>query len=512
MGMKRKLLAWLTALMLMLTPVLALADGDETEPPETPEPVVTEEPTATPDPTATPSPEPTAAPTAAPTETPTETPELSSDPLKIDTFWKYPGMDKSYAGGYLPKESNTDVRFIVPLVGEAQGDVIRVVPEFPSGGPFAPNNLQFDVRKKTYDVTQGKDKTGKATAYLIDFTAPLKNPHYKGTYTVTLRVSYQSPAGDPVELSFPIQVSIKKGKTQSTGGGGGGGSTEPEPVKKPLLRIEKGTVSPEETTGGDNASLSVRFANAGDLDACNIRISASPADSDLILTSDLNGSFYPTLAVGESVTTKFDFRVARHALEGDHLIEVGISYEDKYGNSYSESGAYRIHAAQQVELAYDPIKLPESLTSGDTFMQIIYVYNPSCATAYNVRGVLNVNGLICSSAYLGNIEPQGSATKELSVFVTTLPGSAKYGETWGSFELRYEDEAGEEQFAYQDLKSSIMEPVKVTDEEKEKQEQEQKEQQTLSQWWISLLVAIAVIVILIAIILITRFVRLMRMK
>ena len=38
------------------------------------------------------------------------------------------------------------------------------------------------------------------------------------------------------------------------------------------------------------------------------------------------------------------------------------------------------------------------------------------------------------------------------------------------------------------------------------------EQQTLSQWWISLLVAIAIIVILIAVIVIARFARMLRMK
>ena len=98
------------------------------------------------------------------------------------------------------------------------------------------------------------------------------------------------------------------------------------------------------------------------------------------------------------------------------------------------------------------------------------------------------------------------------MFVTTLSGTNKYGDTWGSFELHYESEEGDELMLYQDLKSAISEPVKITDEEKLKQEQEQKEQQTLSQWWISLLVAIAVIVILIAVILIARFARLLRMK
>ena len=142
----------------------------------------------------------------------------------------------------------------------------------------------------------------------------------------------------------------------------------------------------------------------------------------------------------------------------------------------------------------------------------ICVYNTGFSQLYNVRGVLSVDGLICSSAYLGTINPQDSIVKDLSIFVTTLSGSSKYGDTWGNFQLYYEDENGEQQSIFQELKCSVLEPQKQTDEEKLKQEQEQKEQQTLSQWWISLLVAIAVIIILIAVIVIARFARMMRMK
>ncbi len=108
--------------------------------------------------------------------------------------------------------------------------------------------------------------------------------------------------------------------------------------------------------------------------------------------------------------------------------------------------------------------------------------------------------------------PGNGADKTITAFVTTLSGTQKYGETYGTAEITYEDENGEQQTEYQDLKMTIAEPVKITDEEKARQEQERKDQQTLSQWWISLLVAIAIIIVLVAIILITRFARLMRMK
>ncbi len=514
--MKQRVFAWMLALLLALTPVLAIAEGDETEPPaatepaETPTAGPTADPTAEPsvEPTAEPGEQPTTEPTAQPGDDPEQTPDTSSDPFKIDTYWIYPGMEKSYAAGYVPTVTDTEAQIVMPLLGKAQGEVIRVVPEFPPDGPFEPGNVQFDVREEVYEVTHASGLTGTSRAYLIRFSVPLKAQRYNGNYTVTFRVTYKTTAGEAAEQTFSMQVPIKNGKTQSSGGGGGYTPT----VKKPVLLIESGMMSPTETEGSATVTLSVSLGNVGQIEARNVRISATPTDGDVQLTSDLNGKFLETLAVGDTAEASFTFRVSRHALEGDHTVQVSVSYEDKYGGNYSETGMYRMHVAQPVELAYDPVKLPESLTSGDTFTQIIYVYNPSCATAYNVRAVLNVDGLICSSAYLGNIAPQGSADKELSVFVTTLSGSSKYGDTWGSFELHYESEDGEEQMLYQDLKSTINEPVKITDEEKVKQEQEQKEQQTLSQWWISLLVAIAVIVILIAVILIARFARLLRMK
>ena len=689
--MRNRVFAWLLAVLLALTPVLAIAEGSAQGNGE-------------------------------------------SDPLKIDTYWKYPGMEKSYAGGYLPTESDTAVRFILPLIGKTGGGVIRVVPEFPPDGPFAANNLQFDVREKTYDVTQGADKTGRMNAYLIDFSAPLKDPHYKGTYTVQFHTSYKTAAGDPAEQTFSVQVTIKNGKTQSSGGGGGQSS-----VKKPVILVEACTIAPTAVSGGDTVSFRLSLKNVGNRDAKNIRISAVPESDALKLEGDLNATFLDKLAINGTVDADFLMSVVPGATEGDAVVQTTITYEDIYGGSYTEEGKYRVkitqpkvaltectypevlaggeafpltlklqntgtHAVQNVRvtvvpetetlalrsdsevlrtetlapsaaldaageltvvpgapegdatllvtveyedahgglyteetrcririvqpkleitdcvyseivsggedftatltvknagsrdakdvavrfvsedgsvrkkgmedfvrvgelkhgesttvtlelraqpsasegrhdmafvcvygdaagtglytqelrrdltiyqkasLGFDEIRLPESLTSGETFVLPICVFNTGFSPVYNVRGVLSVDGLICSSAYLGNIEPQDSATKELSVFVTTLQGSAKYGETWGNFQIYFEDENGEEQYLYQDLKSSIAEPVKITDEEKLRQEQEQKEQQTLSQWWISLLVAIAVIIILIAIIVIARFARIMKMK
>ena len=658
--MKQRVFAWVLVLVLALTPVLAIAEGDDPEPiassepssspstqpiaAESAEPSMspsasptaspTTEPTASPtvQPTASPTAEPSASPTAAPTAPPTTQPtaapstpeptEESSDPLKIDTYWKYPGMDKSYAGGYMPVQANGSVQFIMPLLGKTQGNTIRVVPEFPSDGPFAPTNLQFDVHEQTYDVTQGQNNTGKVSAYLVKFDAPLKSTFYNGTYTVMLHVTYKTPAGDPTEQTFTMQVQITGGKTPSSGGGGGG----PTAVKKPVILIQNCMITPTEVSGGERASVAVYMSNVGNYDAKNIRVSLIPESDAITLSGDLNAKFFNALPIKGELDADFDLAIAPGATEGAAVVTVQITYEGKYGGAYTEEGKYTIHitqpkieivdceysdvvnggdgftvtltvrnsgtrdaknvvvqyiseddsirykgiqdhqtieslkkgesttvtfdlralpsamegkhsfrfscsykdaansgsyengadypltVVQKASLGYDEVRLPESITSGESFTLPVCVYNTGFSQIFNVRCSLNCDGLISSSAFLGNLAPQESADKAMTVFVTTLSGSQKYGESYGSIEISYEDVNGEKHFESQSVKMTIAEPQKITDEEKVKQEQEQKEQQTLSQWWISLLVAIAVIIILIAVILIARFARMMRMK
>lgn len=649
--MKQRVFAWILALMLALTPVLAVAEGDEPEPtassePSSPstQPTATEsaEPSASPSeeppasptvqPTASPTAEPTASPTAAPTALPTAQPtaapatpeptEESSDPLKIDTYWRYPGMEKSYAGGYMPVQANGSVQFIMPLLGKTQGNTIRVVPEFPSDGPFAPTNLQFDVYEKTYDVTQGQDnKTGKMDAYLIQFNAPLKSTYYNGTYTVMLHVTYKTPAGEPAEQTFNMQVQVTGGKTPSSGGGGG-----PTAVRKPVILIDSCMITPVEVSGGERASVSVSMSNVGNYDAKNIRVSLIPESDTVALRGDLNARFFDALPIKGELDVDFDLIIAPGATEGDAIVSVQISYEDKYGGSYTEEGKYTIHitqpkieivdcaysevvnggdgftvtltvrnsgtrdaknvvvqftaeddairhtgiqdhqaietlkkgesttivfdlralpsamegkhffrfscsykdaansgsyengvnypltVVQKASLGYDEVRLPESITSGESFTLPVCVYNTGFSPVFNIRCSLDCDGLICSSAFLGNLAPQESSDKAITVFVTTLSGSQKYGETYGNIEITYEDVNGEKQTEYQSVKMTITEPVKITDEEKEREKQKVEEQQTLSQWWISLLVAIAIIIILIAVILIARFARILKMK
>ena len=283
-------------------------------------------------------------------------------------------------------------------------------------------------------------------------------------------------------------------------------------MKKPVIVLESSEVSSPTIAGGEGFTLSLRVKNVGDLEAKNVRIAAASDGQGLYRSDSLAPLFLPLLAAGESADAAFAFASDKTVFAGRHGLTVNLSYEDKYGACYGDSVPMEINVVQESSIGFDEMKLPETLTSGDTFTQPVCVYNTGYAPVYNVRCTLRMDGLIAASAFLGTLEPQKSADKAISVFVTTLPGKEKYGAAYGELVISYEDMAGQEHTEYQQLHTTVQAPVVQTDEEKAKKEKEQKEQLTLSQWWVSLLVSIAFILIVLSVIVIARFSRMLKMK
>lgn len=518
--MKRILCLLAIALMLLCLLPMGVLAGEvspeespkATENPATEAPEPSEAPTPKPSeaPSPTPTGEPSADPTGEPSPDPTEEPPSGeSRPLEIDTGYVYEGMDTSYARGYMPKTDGGQAIIVLPLLGETMGNVIRVIPELSTEGPFVYGNYRFDVNKTTETATDEQGNPAQRQVFPVRLALNLNPARYNGTYPVTFDVQYMDVNGESRSQSFTLQVNITDGATKRESSGGGGGQTA---VRKPVLQLVAGTVTPEIIEKEGEVLLTVTLQNVGSRDAVNLHLTAQSQDSDVLLTSDLNGTFLTGLPMTETVEGRFTFAVNPRTMAGMHYMTVQATYEDKYGGTYADAWQFRVEVKQPVDLDFDRLKLPESVTSGESFTELLYVYNPSQAPAYKVQATLSVDGLVCASAYLGTIEAQGSAQKEMSIFATTLSGGQRYGESYGILEIIYWDEDGEVFVVTQDLDIVIVEPKPITDEEKEKQEQEQKEQQTLSQWWVSLLIAIAAILVLLALIIISKFSRMLKMR
>ncbi len=537
MNTKRIICLLLTAL-LALTPLLAMAEegAEDPLPPNTdPNPSAdpAEDPAPSPgqndpepspgqddpepspgqdDPEPSPGqndPEPTSSADPGPTPSPTPRPGgASATELVIDTAFIYPGMTKSYADGYMPTVSRSQAVFVLPLLGDAMGDMVRVTPEISTSGPFVYGNYQFDLKKSTQTAADSAGNQMSRQVFLISLALDLAKNRYNGTYPVVFRVSYTDVNGQSAEQSFTLQVTITNGRNHSSGGGYSG----PSAVKKPVLVLEESEVSSPVIAGGEAFTLTLQVKNVGDLEAKNVRILAAAQGQGIYRSDSLAPLFLTLLGTGESASLSFPFASDKTVFAGRHDLAVTLSYEDKYGNAYGDSVPLQINVTQEPSIGFDEMKLPETLTSGDTFTQPVCVYNTGYAPVYNVRCTLRMDGLIAASAFLGTLEPQQSADKAVSVFVTTLAGKEKYGAAYGELIVAYEDMAGREHTEYQSLRTTIQAPAVQTDEEKAKQEKEQKEQQTLSQWWVSLLVAIAFILVVLSIIVIARFSRMLKMK
>lgn len=204
------------------------------------------------------------------------------------------------------------------------------------------------MHEQTYDVTQGQNNTGKVNAYLVKFDAPLKSTFYNGTYTVVLHVTYKTPAGDPTEQTFNMQVQITGGKTPSSGGGGSG----PTAVRKPVILIQNCMITPTEVSGGERASVAVSMSNVGNYDAKNIRVSLIPESDTITLNGDLNAKFFDALPIKGELDAGFDLAIAPGATEGAAVVTVQITYEDKYGGAYTEVCANKEIADHRVYLPY----------------------------------------------------------------------------------------------------------------------------------------------------------------
>ena len=530
----KRILCLLLAALLALLPLMTLADGEEggtdpeppagqtdptdppadpTDPPADPtDPPVEPTPSASADPGPSPSDDPGPSPSDDPGPTPTPTPRpggASDTELVIDTAYVYPGMAKSYADGYMPTVSKGKALFVLPLLGDVMGDVVRVTPDISTSGPFLYGNYQFDLKKS---VQTAKDSAGNAASrevFLVSLSLDLAKNRYNGTYPLTFHVGYTDINGQPAEQYFTLQVTITDGRKVSTGGGGGGGPTA---VKKPVLVLEKSEVSSATIAGGEEFTLTLEVKNVGDLEAKNVRVATAAQSQGLYRSDSLAPLFLAQVGTEETAQVSFPFASDKTVFAGRHGLTVELSYEDKYGNVYGDSVTLQVNVVQESSIGFDEMKLPETLTSGDTFTQPVCVYNTGYAPVYNVRCTLRMDGLIAASAFLGTLEPQQSADKAISVFVTTLAGKEKYGESYGELVVSYEDMAGQEHSEFQSLRTTVQAPVVQTDEEKAKQEKEQKEQQTLSQWWVSLLVSIAFILIVLSVIVIARFSRMLKMK
>jgi len=436
--------------------------------------------------------------------------------LGIDDTNLYDGMTRTYSQGYSPTVANGVATIVLPLVttGSISGSTIVATPNLGTVGsaPFVFGNYQKTVALGPQPVNNG---TGTATCYYVRFDLTLTSDRKNGSYPVVIEIEGTDLSGNTIEQNFTTYVTITDGKVDATptddsGSSSGGGSGVS--ASKPVLIVTACSVTPDTLESGDTMHADLTVKNVGRRTAHNIRVNVTSDDPNIALIDEFSAPYLRGLASNKEAEFSFTMQVMPMALGGMHTMTIAIAYENTNNVAFTETAAFRITVNQPILFSHDKVELPKSITSGESFSLPVNAYNTGLTSIYNVKCTLEVPGLIAASAYLGNLAPQKSSDKTMSVFATKIDSSTKYGTTYGACVFTYEDAKGEQYQESVEVKIEILEPVKETDEEKEKAEEEAKEQKSLSQWWISLLFGLAIIAVLTSIIIIAKFSRMMKMR
>ena len=436
--------------------------------------------------------------------------------LGIDDANLYDGMTRTYSQGYSPTVTNGVATIVLPLVttGSISGSTIVATPNLGTVGsaPFVFGNYQKTVPLSTQPVNNG---AGTATCYYVRFDLTLTSDRKNGSYPVVIEIEGTDLSGNTIEQNFTTYVTITDGKvdptpTDDSGSSSGGGSGVS--ASKPVLIVTACSVAPDTLESGDKMYVDLTVKNVGRRTAHNIRVNVTSDDPNIALVDEFSAPYLRGLASNKEAGFSFSMQVMPLALGGMHTMTIAIAYENTNNVAFTETAAFRVTVNQPILFSHDKVELPKNITSGESFSLPVNAYNTGLTSIYNVKCTLEVPGLIAASAYLGNLEPQKSSDKTMSVFATTIDSSTKYGTTYGACVFSYEDAKGEQYQESVEVKIEILEPVKETDEEKEKAEEEAKEQKALSQWWISLLFGLAIIAVLTSIIIIAKFSRMMKMR
>ena len=353
----------------------------------------------------------------------------------IDTQHVYPGMGKSYAQGYMPTVKDGTATVVLPLiVSSGACDTVTANLDLgdPSAAPFVFKNYVNDFAWGTYTVSGGE-----ASCCLVTFSLALRADRVNGSYPVVVHVDGTTQDGSAFSGDFTLYVVIEDGKSagvkvsQDTG-------SKPQPK----LMVEGFTCSAEPLEAGAEATLTVTVKNTSTSQTVkNIKMSFQDNSGD-ILPATTGSVYIESIKKGESASCSFDIRVAEDASVGAHVLTVTMEYENSNAVAFTSSDTIVLDVTQPIRLEYEQPTLPAKVTEGDNVAFRMNVMNLGKGIVYNVLLTFEIPGLNNGGSVLaGNLQAGEASEVSTNLRVSSMDG--EYGDTSGTIQISYENEAGE---------------------------------------------------------------------
>lgn len=402
----------------------------------------------------------------------------------IDNQIVYSGMNKSYARGYVPKVESGEVILILPLLAKHPLSKKRVTASVSFGEsenlPFVRQNYNKVIR---FGYHQTGKKGEKAGCYLVHFRLKRKKLYYNGSYPVTISVSATDASGTEINQDFTVYVTLTGGKEMDEGVAGEGSSADNQAQFAPKVRITSCQFSENTILCGQEFTAKLTLLNTSKTDSAkNMLVTIVPGEN-MELPENTGSSYVEILESGKTCTLSVRLRVKAEAPCGQYDIGVNMDYADPKGNACTREETVKISAQQQVQMEIAPIRMPREIQMGDTVELQTQAMNLGKGKLYNVRAVLEADGLAASGlAFIGDMEAGTSMSGSMELTAEGLSGDSLYGTTQGKITFYYEDELGNEMTQEQSFETTIYSPLKTSKEDAPVDD--------TKQWWIIMAVIV----------------------
>lgn len=405
--------------------------------------------------------------------------------FSIDNRNLYSGMDKTYSKGYVPKVEKGKAVIVLPLLANTKikGDRIKSTLNLGEAEtiPFVQKNYEKDIPLKKHKIgREGKKKE----CFLISYTLDLKRKRYNGGYPVIITVSAQDEQGNEVRQDFTVYVTITDGSDMNTVEGTQTDETE-NPQFAPKVIVESYTFSKEPIASGDSFTVKIILKNTSKTDTVkNMLVTAAPVEQ-IEMKSKSDSVYVEELQTQKTCEVTYELSVHSAALQGQYSVPITLDYADGKGTTYTGQGSVKIMVELPVKIEIDTVAVPKEIQMGESVELQTQVMNLGRGKIYNVRAVVEADGLRANqTAFIGDVEAGSALSGSMEVTAEGLSGDTLYGRAQGTVTFYYEDETGKEMSEEQVFETTIVSPLS----EKKKEE---KPDDT-GQWWV-IMTVIAII-------------------
>ena len=366
----------------------------------------------------------------------------SEPAFTVDETCVLRGMDRSWQQGYTPAMGGGRWNLILPVRCDTAVGNITAELVLPAGCTsfFKGGDLTASARMEEKGIW------GVRLSPAI-FASP-KN----ADYPCVIRLSGKDEKGNPVTGEIPYTIQVR------------GATTGIEKVRIEVKDIQA------DLSVGENSEIRVTLFNpcaAVNMEDMELKISDSAGH---ILPLHAESVSAGSLPIGETVTVAYPVTVLEKAAVAPHVLKLDLSWT-ALGQAASFSGSYTVPVRQEIRLEQGGLKMPSSVTAGDSLSVTLPLMNMGKADVVNTLATLTLPGVTeRQSVLVGTIQP--GETKQAQLILS--PARKLEGSFDGELAVECTDQDGNNFSFTLPLHLDVTPPVLSAAADSEQKKQEEK--------------------------------------